>query len=142
MAFYEKYMALKSLLENQGHTVIAPQLEFMDKGSVDTSNSAFFDAHGGISAFPPEHEFWKKKGDAISAHFRKIDTGDCILVTNYEKKGIPNYIGGNTFLEMGYAFGRGKKIFILNDIPDTSAYKEEMLGMQPVMLHGDIAQIA
>ncbi len=141
MAFYEKYMGLKSELEERGHTVVAPQLEFMDKGSADTSNSAFFEKHGGISAFPPEHEFWKKKGDAISAHFRKIDDCDAILVTNYEKKGIQNYIGGNTFLEIGYAFGRGKKIFILNDIPDTATYKEEILGMQPVLLHGDIAHI-
>ena len=43
---------------------------------------------------------------------------------------------------MGYAYGTGKKIFILNEMPITSAYKEEMLGMQPVILKGDILKIA
>lgn len=94
-----------------------------------------------MDAFPPEHEVWKKKGKAIKAHFKKIDDSDCILITNYEKKGIPNYIGGNTFLEMGYAYGTGKKIFILNEMPTISAYKEEMLGMQPIILHCDISKI-
>lgn len=28
---------------------------------------------------------------------------DAILVLNYDKKGIKNYIGGNTLMEMGFA---------------------------------------
>ena len=140
MAFYEKFTALKKELESVGHSVIAPELEFETKGD-DTSVGAFFDRNGGVDAFPPDHEVWKKKGKAINTHFRKIDNSECILITNYEKKGIPNYIGGNTFLEMGYAYGTGKKIFILNEMPVTSAYKEEMLGMQPIILNGDISRI-
>jgi nucleoside 2-deoxyribosyltransferase len=141
MAFYNQFTELKKLLVEAGHSVIAPELEFETKGD-DTSVGAFFDRNGGVDAFPPNHDIWKKKGKAITAHFRKIDASDCILVTNYEKKGIPNYIGGNTFLEMGYAYGTSKKIFILNEMPETSAYKEEMLGMQPTILHGSISKIA
>ncbi len=84
---------------------------------------------------------WAKKGAAITTHFRKIDESDCILVTNYEKKGIPNYIGGNTFLEIGYAYGTGKKVFILNEMPASSAFKEELLGMRPTILHSDISKL-
>lgn len=141
MAFYEKFMIIKKQLEDLGHLVIAPELEFETKGD-DTSIGAFFDRNGGVDAFPADHEVWKKKGKAITAHFRKIDSSDCILVTNYEKKGIENYIGGNTFLEMGYAYGTGKKIFVLNELPKTSIYKEEMLGMQPTILGGDITKIS
>ncbi|KKR79309.1 MAG: hypothetical protein UU24_C0012G0019 [Candidatus Nomurabacteria bacterium GW2011_GWA2_40_9] len=141
MAFYEKFTALKKELESVGHSVIAPELEFETKRD-DTSVGAFFDRNGGVDAFPLDHEVWKKKGKAINAHFRKIDNSECILITNYEKKGIPNYIGGNTFLEMGYAYGTGKKIFILNEMPTASAYKEEMMGMQPTILNGDILKIA
>ena len=83
----------------------------------------------------------KKKGDAITKHFRKIDESDSVLITNYEKKGIANYIGGNTFLEIGYAYGTGKKIYILNDIPESSAYKDEILAMHPVILNGYISKI-
>jgi hypothetical protein len=107
----------------------------------DTSVGGFFERNGGLDAFPPEHDVWKKKGDAIKKHFHKIEESEAILVANYEKKGIENYIGGNTFLEIGYAFGRGKKIFILNQLPVDSPYKEEILGMQPVVLDGDISKL-
>lgn len=140
MAFYHQFSELKKKLEEAGHSVVAPELEFETKGD-DTSVGAFFDRNGGVDAFPPDHDVWKKKSKAITAHFRKIDSSDCILITNYEKKGIANYIGGNTFLEMGYAYGTGKSIYILNEFPKTSAYKEEMLGMQPIILDGDTSKI-
>src|SRR3989344_2155587 len=140
MAFYTKFKAIQKELEEIGHEVITPELEFETKDS-DTSVGSFFDRNGGVDAFPPDHDVWKKKGKAISAHFKKIDNSDCILVTNYEKKGIENYIGGNTFLEIGYAYGSGKKIFILNSIPSELSYKEEILGMQPIVLHGDILKL-
>ena len=140
MAFYEKFTVIKKELEEMGHSVMAPELEFERKGD-DTSVGGFFDRNGGVEAFSADHEVWKKKGKAITKHFRKIDDSDCILVTNYEKKGVPNYIGGNTFLEMGYAYGIGKKIYILNEMPATSLYKEEMLGMQPICLNGNLNKI-
>ena len=139
MSGYKKFMALKQELEKLGHVVLHPNVEFEMKGD-DTSVGAYFDRNGGVDAFPPDHEVWKQKGDAITKHFRKIDESEAVLVTNYEKKGVENYIGGNTFLEIGYAFGTGKKIFILNSLPWQSAYKEEILGMQPTVLGGDISK--
>jgi hypothetical protein len=50
--------------------------------------------------------------DLINMHWKKILRSDCILVANYEKQSIPGYVGGNTFLEMGFAFVTGKQIFI------------------------------
>ncbi|MBT4597707.1 hypothetical protein HOC76_01665, partial [bacterium] len=50
---------------------------------------------------------------------------------------IDSYIGGNTFLEMGFAHVLGKKIFLLNGIPDIS-YKAEIIAMQPKCLKGDL----
>lgn len=140
MAFYKQFCDIKEQLEKLGHTVLAPDVEFEIKGD-DTSVGAYFDRHGGVDAFPADHEVWSKKGDAISKHFRKIDESDCILITNYIKKGVQNYIGGNTFLEMGYAYGTGKKIFVLNELPETSTYKEEMLGMRPIIINGNLELI-
>lgn len=42
--------------------------------------------------------------DAIRGHFKKIEESDAILVCNYTKNGVENYIGANTFLEMGFAY--------------------------------------
>ena len=78
--------------------------------------------------------------DFIREHFRKIEQADAILILNYEKKGIPGYIGGNTFLEMGYAFGLGKKVYLLYGVPDMD-YKTEMFAIQPVVIDGDLSRI-
>ena len=45
----------------------------------------------------------KIKDNIIKKYYEKIKACDAILVLNYRKKGIDNYIGGNTFLEMGFA---------------------------------------
>lgn len=141
MSAYKRFIDLKSELEKIGHEVFAPDLEFKTDNSDDTSVGHYFDTHGGIDAFPLGHDVWQKKGEAIRAHFKKIDNSDCILVANYEKKGIQNYIGGNTFLEIGYAFGQNKKIFILHEVADSSTFKEEIFGMQPTIISGDLSLI-
>ena len=79
--------------------------------------------------------------DFIREHFRNIDESDAILVLNYEKNGIPGYIGGNTFLEMGHAFGLGKKIYLLYPVPEMD-YFTEMKAMQPAVLNGDLSKIS
>ncbi len=65
---------------------------------------------------------------------------DCVLIVNQEKRGVKNYIGGNTFLEMGYAFALGKPIFVLNPLPELP-YITEMNGMQPVIINGNLTKI-
>lgn len=78
--------------------------------------------------------------DLINEHYRKILKSDCILVVNHEKKSIPGYVGGNTFLEMGFAFVTGKPIFMLNPIPDMG-YTSEMQAMQPIVINNDLKRI-
>lgn len=78
--------------------------------------------------------------DLIRAHFKKIEKSDAILVLNYTKGRVKNYIGGNTLMEIGYAFYLGKKIYFLNPIPNQS-YQEELVAMRPVILNGDLSKI-
>lgn len=78
--------------------------------------------------------------DLINLHYRKILQSDCVLVANYEKKSVPGYVGGNTFLEMGFAFVTGKPIFMLNPIPNM-AYTSEMEGMQPIVINNKLTII-
>ena len=76
------------------------------------------------------------ENNVIKRYYEKIKASDAVLVINTIKKGIENYIGGNTFLEMGYAHALDKKLYCLNPIPDMS-YTSEMLAMRPTILNGD-----
>jgi len=78
--------------------------------------------------------------DLIRNHFREIEKSEAILVLNYSKGRAKNYIGGNTLMEMGYAFYLNKKIFLLNPIPYQS-YRDEIVAMQPKVLKGDLGKI-
>jgi hypothetical protein len=80
------------------------------------------------------------KHDVIKAHYEKIKSSDAILVPNFSKKGIDNYIGGNTFLEMGFAHVLGKKVFLLNSIPKMH-YTDEIRAMQPIVLSGELNKL-
>ena len=68
----------------------------------------------------------KREIDAISVHFNKIAESDAILVCNYDKNGITNYIGANTFLEMGFAHYAKKKIYLANPLLDMPYINDEL----------------
>ena len=79
--------------------------------------------------------------DLIKRYFHLISESDAILVVNVEKNGIANYIGGNSFLEMGFAYALDKPIYLLNEIPNLG-YKDEMVAMKPVILSGDLSSLS
>jgi len=78
--------------------------------------------------------------DAIRRYWKIIQNTDAILVVNFDKKGIKGYVGGNSFLEMGFAHVINKKIFLMNPIPEIG-YKDEIKAMQPIVLNNDITKI-
>jgi predicted RNA-binding protein with PUA domain len=82
----------------------------------------------------------KIEHDLIKRYYNKIKDGDAILVINEDKNGKVNYIGGNSFLEMGFAYVLNKKIFLLNPIPELS-YTDEIIAMQPIIINGDLKKI-
>jgi len=86
------------------------------------------------------HAQVKKDGGFIKWYYNSIVNSDAILVLNYDKDDIKNYIGGNTLMEMGFAHVHNKKIFLLNPVPEIS-YKDEILAMEPVILNGDLSKI-
>lgn len=75
----------------------------------------------------------------------KVSNIDSILVLNYDKvkKGevFANYIGASTFLEMYEGFMQNKKIYLINDIPEYSMLYDDIKGMGPILLKGDIENI-
>jgi len=79
-----------------------------------------------------------KKGlGLIKRYYELIKEYDIVLVVNTEKNGIENYIGANTFLEMGFAHVLEKTLCVLNSVPENS-YKDEIDAMNSVVLNGDL----
>lgn len=76
----------------------------------------------------------------IDEHFAKIDNAEAVLVVNEDKNGVAHYIGGNTLIEIAYAYSRGLNIFLLNPVPELG-YADEIRGMHPTVLDGDIDKI-
>jgi len=93
------------------------------------------------AATEDEKWIWDRKAEAIMEHFDKVAWADAILVANYDKNNIKGYIGGNTLMEMGLAFFLKKKIYLLNQIPELP-YKEEILGLEPILINGDLIKIS
>ncbi len=80
------------------------------------------------------------KRGLMDTHFRKIDDSDAILVVNADKNDVANYIGGNTLIEIAYAYAQGLEIFLLNPIPEVS-YSDEIQGMHPIVINNDLKNI-
>ena len=72
----------------------------------------------------------------------KIEKSDAILVVNVTKGDIKNYIGANTFLEIGFAHYIDKKIYLLNEIPNQKYIEDEILAVEPIILNGDLTIIS
>lgn len=129
LSFAKRMKKIKELLEKKGHKVFTPPLlnHYLD---------------GRLKKYKiPEREAAKKKNfNLIKVHYEAIKKSDAILVLNYTKDKVKNYIGGNSFLEMGFAHVLGKKIFLLNPMPKMS-YTSEILAMEPIVLNEDLKKL-
>jgi hypothetical protein len=138
IAFYQEMMTIKKDLELLGHEVDLPHTEIKDENGEMISVAEYYQRRKAETN--DDSWIWDRKEEAIRMHFEKIAWAEAILVLNYSKNNIDNYIGGNTFLEMGVALHLNKKIYLLNNIPEIS-YKEEILGMKPMVIKGDLKKI-
>jgi len=142
IAFYKEMESARDKLLKLGHEVKIPQLalevpqEF--GGGKRIYLGKYIEDNGGIDAFPAGHNVWDLKEGAIKDHYDKIDWADAVLIINHEKRSVEGYVGGNTLIEIGVAFYLKKKIFILNSVSPDLSYKQEIMGMKPVMLNGDL----
>jgi hypothetical protein len=133
--FYRQVNQVKHELTALGYEVLVPltAIEMEKTGDYDVSHYKTW--------FADPNDF-PKKAELIRGHFDEVAKADAILVVNEEKRGRQNYIGANVLMEMGLAFHAKKPVFILNELPDDSAFDEEIRGMLPVVLHGHVKDIA
>ncbi|HZJ40926.1 MAG TPA: hypothetical protein VFD16_01525 [Candidatus Saccharimonadales bacterium] len=128
MTAAKEMLGVKTKLENLGHEVILPEFteEYADMETTDKIHS--------------ESAKNKVEYNLIKGYFDKIKEGDAIFVVNTERKGISGYIGGNSFLEMGFAFVLNKAIYLLNDIP-VMGYQDELEAMNPIIIGNEYSKI-
>lgn len=125
--FYDKIPKIKEDLEGLGHNITLPNCY----DNPETEDN--YRKMGG-----EEHALWK--ADMFRHSIDVIDANDAVLVLNFEKNKIKNYVGGATFLEMYDAFRLKKKIYMYNDIPD-GILKDEIIGFGPIILNSNLSNI-
>jgi len=121
MKFFTEIEQLKKELENLSFKVFAPSEE-----GTGTDYSKL-----------SKQEQANMKQGFIDRHIDKIKKSDAVLLANYTKNEIKDYIGANTFLEMAFAYILNKPIFILNTIPEQSN-TVEIEGLKPIVLNGNL----
>jgi hypothetical protein len=128
MVFAEKMLEVKRQLEEIGHIAFISQFAegYLGKTEKEKEELAVHD---------------KNEHDAIRKFWEIIKKSDAILVLNYDRKGIKNYIGGNTLMEIGFAHVLNKQIFLMNPIPDIEYYRSEIEAVSPVILDQNLNQI-
>ncbi|MFC1594966.1 hypothetical protein ACFL3E_00880 [Patescibacteria group bacterium] len=124
--FFDDMRKIQSTLEQAGHFVHMPiKADGVDYWSEDNASR--------VEA--------KRNLELISEHMDKVEDADAILVVNMTKGDIENYIGANTFLEIGFAHHRKKKIYFLNSMPGQKYILDEIETVQPIILNGDLSLI-
>lgn len=121
MQFLQKMEKCKEPLKKKGFEIILPEED--DWSSIK----------------PEEINEYKKF--VSKKHFDAIADSNtsAILVVNEPKRGIPNYIGANTFAEIAIAFYFGKQVYLLNDIYEP--YSDELLAWGAIPLEGNISAL-
>ena len=127
MTVVEKMLEIEKVLEGMGHKALLSKFayDYINLPKEDIEKQTVYD---------------KNNNDGLKELSELIKGADAILALNYDKKGVKNYIGGNTFLELGYASILGKKVYFMNPIPDM-LYTSELEAMKPIILNEDLSKI-
>ena len=125
--FYNEIPRIQEKLKELGHSVTLPVLY----------------------EIPQAEEQAKAQGEEIYAEFKRntynkssrlIAEADAVLCLNFEKKGVANYIGSGTFLEIFQAFMGGKKIYLWNYVPEGLLF-DELNGFMPISLKRNLKRM-
>jgi len=138
VVFSDKIIEVEKRLVKKGHKVDIPFVtKEIKSGKISLKNYKKDKAKEGDIKYRQAYE---DNVDMIKRYYQLIKDSDAILVLNYDKKGIKNYIGGSVLMEMGFAYVLDKKIFMYNPIPEMN-YSDELIAMKPIILKGDLEKI-
>jgi hypothetical protein len=133
-AFFKEVLDFEKKLLDLGFNVLIPiTVKQMEKAG--NFNEADY------KPWFKDSSLYKRKTFLMRDHFKKIESAGAILVVNLRKHDVDGYIGGNTLMEMALAFHLKKPIFILNETPPDFFLYEEIAGVKPIILNGDLRKI-
>jgi hypothetical protein len=120
MAFYAEMLQVRRELNAHGVACVVPDSEDASHAAMSAESYAAF------------------KHSAAAAHIRRIryPRTNGILVLNFLRHGIRNYIGPSTFAEIAVAHAAQKRIYILNGLP--TMYAEELNSWRVRCLGGEL----
>lgn len=128
MQFTEKMLEIREQLREWGHNAFVTDLHKAMIGKTDEE----------IEKIKLHQKYTM---DAIREFWNMMQGADAVLVLNYDKNGIKNYVGGNTLMEIGFAYVLNQKIFMLYPIPEMPYCKTEIEAVKPIILDGDLSKI-
>lgn len=125
ISFGDEVRKVAERLEAMGHEVSLPN------GVINRLNEQ--------SDFDPVKA--KLETDPFHKYVNKIRESDAVLMCNYTKNGIENYIGANSFAELFVAYYFDKPIYSLNSLPDIPYINDEIRAFGVKVLDGDLSKI-
>jgi len=128
MQFTENMLEVRDKLIEMGHNAFVTELHKALVGKTDKEKEKI-----------KLHQ--KYNLDAIRVFWKDMQGAEAVLVLNYDKNGVKNYIGGNTLMEIGFAHVLNQKIFLLNPIPEIPFYKTEIEAVKPVIINGNLSLV-
>lgn len=125
--FFDEVDQIKKQLEVLGHFVTPPN------GWNDSKSEALI-----RQLDKKQYVSWK--AEMLRKNIDFVANNDAVLILNFNKNGVKDYIGGSTFLEAFKAFELGRKIFLYNPIPKGSL-SDELTGFAPSIINGNLEKI-
>lgn len=124
---YDKIPPIKEKLEKNGHVITLP----------NSYEDPFYEER--IKKDNPNQHL-KLKERFFLDQIDKVKNNDALLIVNENKGEQENYIGGSVLLEMYDAWRLKKKIFMFNPAPN-NMLKDEIIGLNPIIINKDISKI-
>ena len=133
-SFYRQALEVEKELKDLGFKVAVPSTATVMRKTGDFNVSTYKNWY-------KDPKNYNRKAYLMKNHFNKIMKSDIVLIVNLKKNGLDGYIGGNTIMELAIAFLNKKPIYILNKVSKQSPNYEEILGVKPKFIDGDLTKI-
>ena len=124
--FAYKIPTIKSELEKNSHIVLIPN--YYNPNSIE-------------NIFKTKKQETDRKIEIKNENYNKILESDAVLVLNYTKFGLENYIGGDCYSSTLFASQNGKIVYLINSLPNNLSNRT-INSLEPIILNGNLNSLS